>query len=119
MFEKMIKELTDLEKTDLQIRAVGEYPTARATKVAHVAVYQNDGTETIKPAKFVEKATSKHQAWKGLVYKATTAILFRKANAETELRNVGTIVAAHISDACHRVKTGQLKSSFFPEIEKK
>jgi len=119
VFEKLIKDLEDLQGTEIQIRATGEYPTSRRTKVADVAVYQNNGTETIKPARFVQKAAGKHHAWQGIIFRSIGKILFKNDNIRQALDDMGLKVSEDISRVCNRIRTGRLKKSFLPTIRRK
>jgi hypothetical protein len=62
MLESLLKNLRSLEKTEISIRAEGEYPD-RGTPVQDVAVYQNDGTEYIKASHFVERKARSKRGW--------------------------------------------------------
>jgi transcriptional regulator of nitric oxide reductase len=118
MFEelnRMKSELQDLSRSTVQIKAVGKYPVKAATKVADVAVYQNDGTEKITPAKFVERAESQAAGWSEEIDDAVCKSL---DGDEAALQVLGTQIAADIGDMCDRIKTGRLKASFRPDVKK-
>jgi hypothetical protein len=89
--------------------AQGVYPDRKRTKVSDVAVYQNDGTQTIKPAKFVESAARSRRNWQSPVFRAVGKWL---DGNEHELSRVGRIIARDINDRCNRIKTGRLTHSF-------
>jgi hypothetical protein len=99
----------------VQIKAVGRYPVKAATKVADVAVYQNDGTEKITPAKFVERAEAQASGWNDEIYDAISNSL---DGYEAALQVLGTQIASDIGDMCDRIRTGRLKASFRPEVKK-
>ena len=116
LFQNLINDLAALEATEIQIRATGVYPR-RGTKVADVAVYQNNGTPTIKASRFVERATGKHRGWSGLIFKAVAEWLFRHGNMNQVLTDAGIKVSFDISRVCDRIDTGRLKRSFQPFIK--
>lgn len=111
--ENLIKQLEKLDGTEIVIKADGNYPDKRSTEVQHVAHYQNDGTATIKPAKFVEKAVRAKRGWATPVFKAISKYL---DGLEWELDTVGLQISKDINDAVNRIKTGRLKKSFGHKI---
>ncbi len=120
MFERMIQDLERLERTEIQIQATGNYPTKRRTAVADVAVYQNDGTATIKPAHFVEKAARARGGWGGqrsILWRSVGNILFHNGPFDLDLEQAGLKISADIADFCKRIRTGRLKASFLPKIK--
>ncbi len=106
--------LKKLEQSELQIQATGEYPTKSRTEVAEVAKYQNDGTDRIKPAKFVERAARKNRHWTTAWGRAVLAYIGGDRFAIDEL---GLKISKDISDECDRIKTGRLKKSFRPNVK--
>lgn len=92
------------------------YPDRRRTKVADVAVYQNDGTAKIKPSRFVERAASSKREWHGPLRIAIGRFLDGK---EEELSRVGRIIARDINDKCDRIKTARLTHSFVHRMLKR
>ena len=116
MFENLEKQLEKLERTTIDIRAEGEYPTKARTRVQNVAVYQNDGTATIAPSHFVERAAKSKRGWASPVFKAVSKYL---DGLEWELDQAGLQIAYDINVAVDRIKTGRLKKSFRPKIETK
>lgn len=114
--ERMKAELRDLSRATVQIKAVGRYPVKAATKVADVAVYQNDGTDRgITPAKFVERAEAQASGWSEEIADSVSKSLEGDGAA---LQVLGTQIAADIGDMCDRIKTGRLKASFRPDVKK-
>jgi len=116
MFEEMRKALHRLDGTTLEIYAQGEYPTKARTEVQKVAKWQNDGTEKIKPARFVERAYGRHRGWAGPINKAAIDYLFRDGNFEQVLQDVGLKISYDINVMVNRIKTGRLKASMRPRI---
>ena len=112
MLERLLRNLQKLETKKIVIKAEGNYP--RGTPVQHVAHYQNDGTEKIKPAKFVEAAQRKAGHWKRSAHKAIAKYL---DDAESALMDLGIEVAFDVNEAVNRIKTGRLKHSMTPEVE--
>lgn len=110
---RMRRNLADLEKKTLTIKAVGRYPTKAQTPVADVAMYQNNGTETIEPARFVERAEAAAGAWAEELSAAIGGVIDGDPAA---LRVAGEIIAADIIDMCDRIRTGRLKASFRAEV---
>lgn len=109
MFSLIRRRLNELSKTEIQILAVGNYPDKRATKVSDVAHYQNDGTEKIKPSRFVERAAESKQEWHRDLHRAIGKFLDGK---EEDLTRVGRIIARDITNKCDRIRTTRLKYSF-------
>ena len=116
MFEKTIRDLQILERTEMEIFASGEYPTKKRTRVGHVAKWQNDGTKTIKPAKFVERARSRHRHWQSPIFKAVSVYLWKHVRLEHALNDVGLRIAYDINRVTDRIRTGRLKASMLPRI---
>jgi hypothetical protein len=119
MFEdlnRMRSELQNLSRSTVQIKAVGKYPVKAGTKVADVAVYQNDGTNRgITPAKFVERSEAQASGWSDEIDDAVSRAIEGDGAA---LQILGAQIAADIGDMCDRIDTGRLKASFRPEIKK-
>jgi hypothetical protein len=114
MFSLIRRQLNELSQTEIQILAVGNYPDKRATKVSDVAHYQNDGTENdgtekIKPSRFVERAAEAKQEWHRDLHRAIGKFLDGK---EEDLTRVGRIIARDITNKCDRIRTTRLKYSF-------
>lgn len=82
--------------------------------MAHVAHYQNEGTDKVSPARFVERAAAENDNWSEEVEE--TMDEYTDGN-EGALRALATEVASDIGDACDRVKTGKLKASFRGQID--
>lgn len=119
MFQATIKQLIALDNTELQIQAKGNYPVKRKTKVAAVAVYQNDGTANIKPSKFVERAEKRNRSWIKPLELALRKILWRRGDSKIVLNIVGTRIARDIAKVCDRIDTRRLKKSFAPKVIEK
>jgi hypothetical protein len=100
----------------VEIKAVGRYPVKRRTRVADVAVYQNDGTEKISPARFVERAEALADGWKDEIEDGIDGYIEGQPAA---LHIAGTQIAADITDMCDRIDTGRLKASFRTEVKRK
>jgi len=113
VFRELEKRLKDLASKEIRIVASGAYPTKKATEVRDVAVYQNDGTPTIKAAKFVEKAAKANKDWKRLVFEQAMKHLGGDIAA---LHEIGKTVARDIGAHCWRVDTGRLRESFKYQI---
>lgn len=80
-----------------------------------MAVYQNDGTETIKASHFVERAAKSKRGWASPVFKAVSKYL---DGLEWELDQAGLLIAYDINEKVDRIKTGRLKKSFRPKVNK-
>ena len=109
-FSEVLKQLEDLHGTEVEISARGEYPTKQHPKVQHVAKWQNDGTATIKPARFVESAIRKHNGWQHLIYKSVSDYIWG-ANIK-RLSGAMEKVSIDMNKAVNRIDTGRLKQSF-------
>jgi len=105
-----------LGRKRIDIVAEGNYPVKRNTKVADVAVYQNDGTEKITPSRFVERAAAKAGDWAEEINAASGQTLEGDPAA---LDALGGQVAKAIEDMCDRIDTGRLKKSFKGEVKEK
>lgn len=104
-----------LAKKRVQVKAVGEYPDKRNTKVQDVAKYQNDGTDRgIEPARFVERAESDADHWNDEVDDALDKYT---DGYEQALHVLGSQVSADIGDMCDRIRTGRLKKSFRGDVK--
>jgi len=114
MFEEMIRELKKLKGATIQIVASGVYPTKQRTKVSHVAHYQNDGTDRIEAANFVEKSAKKNRYWEKETFKAIADFI---DGNHYSLEQVGLRIAYDINNAVNRIKTGRLKHSMLPKIK--
>ncbi len=113
----MLKDLRAIEATEIQIQAEGVYPGPRSklkTKVAHVAKYQNDGTERIKASHFVERAAKGRRYWKTKIWKAISDILFKGGKINNQLEQVARMHIAYDIGYiyCDRIDTGRLRKSF-------
>jgi len=118
MFSELLKNLRELGRTRITIKADGEYPTKYKTPVQHVAKYQNDGTDRgVKPSRFVERAEKQHRGWKSERDKATADFLAEGNSYPIE--QLGKKIAHDISVMVDRIKTGLLKRSFRAHISKK
>lgn len=101
---------------ELTARSRGRYPTKAKTPVVDVCHYQNDGTPTITPAKFIERAEAEADAWRDDVDRAIT--LFLDGADASVMMEAARQIAADISRVCDRIKTGQLKASFDGFVER-
>ncbi len=115
--------LRQLEKTTIEIRAEGNYPNNSArrsrrsglgTRVQEVAVYQNDGTATIKASHFVERKAKSKRGWASPIFQAVSKYL---DGLTWELDTVGLLISKDINDAVDRIRTGRLKKSFRPYVK--
>ena len=114
MLDDLIKAVKRLHGKELQIHAIGNYPVNAHTKVSHVAYWQNDGTATIKPAKFVEAAENKNR-WEKMLDKA----VFEFINGDRlALEAAGFLMAKQVNRAVNRIDTGRLKQSMRHRITK-
>ena len=124
MFEKTIRDLQILERTEMEIHANGEYPESiavrkRKTKriaVQKVAKWQNDGTRHIPASKFVERAAKRKSHWQPTIYKAVKEYLFKHGNLRQVLEYAGLKVSYDINVMCDRIDTGRLTDSMRPRI---
>jgi|SRR3972149_4033894 len=113
--KNMSSQLENLDGSELWISALGVYPTRKRTEVAAVAVYQNDGTATITPARFVERAESKAGAWQDEMAIDT----WETINGDsTAIHRLGERIARAINDMCDRIDTRRLKHSFHHLVKK-
>ena len=110
MFEEQIKQLKKVDGKTLEIYAKGEYPVKAKTPVQDVAHYQNDGTRTIKPARFIEAAEKRARGWWGFITQAVSNIIAGR-QVNSELGAIGKIIAKDIMIAVNRIDTGRLKKS--------
>lgn len=113
--QRMRDSAQSLSLATVTVKAVGEYPVKARTKVADVAFYQNDGTERITPARFVERSEQQANNWDDEIGDAIDGVL---EGHEAALQVLGTQIAADIGDMCDRIKTGRLKASFRGEVKK-
>lgn len=74
-----------------------------------VARYQNDGTEKIKPSKFVERAETKAGGWDREIEAAIEAYLFD--GDMTALLKLGVKISDDITYMIDRIDTRRLKGS--------
>lgn len=81
-----------------------------------MAVYQNDGTATITPARFVERAEARAGEWLDNVRVAVIGHIDTEGAA---LDRLGRRVARDINDMCDRIRTRRLKHSFRHVIKQK
>jgi hypothetical protein len=79
-----------------------------------VCRYQNDGTETITPAKFIERARAQAVGWDDEIDASIAAFL--AGGGDPALMAAARKIAADISRVCDRIRTGQLKASFQGKI---
>lgn len=118
MFDDLLRNLRELGRTRVIIKADGEYPTKQRTPVQHVAKYQNDGTDRgITPARFVERAEEQHGGWERERESAVGEYL--GDGHQYPLEQFGMRVANDIGVVVNRIKTGLLKRSFRAHITKK
>jgi hypothetical protein len=115
MLEEMMRQVERLSKTKIEIVAVGNYPTKARTKVQSVAIYQNDGTERIEPAKFIEAAEKENQGWQREIDHAASEFL---DGNENEVVRLGNKVADDINKAVNRIDTGRLRESMRSVVKK-
>jgi hypothetical protein len=114
LFDDLEKRLDDLGDTTVEVYAEGNYPDKKETKVQNVAVWQNDGTERIKAAKFVEAAVKKHREWKTEMGRAIARFL---NGEEKAFEKFGARIAEDIGIAVNRIDTGRLKRSMVYRIK--
>lgn len=117
MFGDLTKNLEELLKTEIVISAIGVYPVKKQTKVAHVAKYQNDGTETITPSKFVERAEDANDGWEDEINKAIVSFLFDGNRVAFNI--AGRRVARDINRKVDRIDTHRLMHSMRHLVRKK
>jgi hypothetical protein len=77
-------------------------------------MYQNDGTATISPSHFVERAEAAAGEWNSDIERSVIRYLEGDNGA---LQWLGNEVAADISRMCDRVDTGRLKASFKARVK--
>lgn len=111
--QKLKSQLKKLGNSSVEIAAKGNYPKSE-TKVQDVAVYQNDGTATISPSQFVERAAAIAGDWNEDIKRAVIRFINGDNSA---LDKLGSRVARGISKMCDRVDTGRLKASFRSEVK--
>jgi hypothetical protein len=122
MLSKLKQQLLELGELELQISATGRYKDKRATRVQDVAVYQNDGTKNpdgsqrIKPSKFVQRAERRHRAWIGFLQRATGQWL---SGNKRPMDLVGRRMARDINNRVDRIDTRRLMHSFRHELKKR
>lgn len=114
MFETEIENLKRLSGIEVQIQAEGTYPTKQRTPVQNVAKWQNDGTETIKPSRFVERAMRRNQGWQRFVFPEMCNFLFGDTIA---LQRMGQIIAGDIMAFIDRIDTRRLSHSLVPKVK--
>lgn len=112
---RLLEQTKELGRKRVNIIAEGRYPDKRGTKVADVAFYQNDGTDKVSAAKFVEKAEASSD-WSAAGAKVAGEYL---DNDESALMDLGLEISYDIGVECNRIRTGRLKKSFRPEIKAK
>jgi hypothetical protein len=108
------KQTKKLRKMKVVVESVGVYPDRKRTPVEDVAIYQNDGTPTIKPAKFIERAARKNNDWNRLVGEAVADFLDEDEKA---LDEAGRKIARDINDTVNRIDTGRLRHSMKHKID--
>lgn len=111
---KLKNRLAALDSTTIKIVAAGNYPDKRKTRVADVAMYQNDGTAKITASHFVERAADAAGEWNDAI--ASMVVRYLEGNRGA-LKSLGKTVAREISKMCDRIKTRQLKKSFIAHIK--
>ena len=117
MFDDVIRRLDDLDGMVVKIAAKGRYPVKARTLVQNVAKWQNDGTERIKPAKFVEMAEGRHlRMWLFLLAQGAFELVFD--GEDRGIRKAGWTMAEDINKAVNRIDTGRLRESFRAIVEK-
>ena len=104
-----MERLKQLAASEVEIVAVGKYPTKQHPKVQDVANYQNDGTDRIKPSRFIERAEKKAGGWTKEIDRAVEAFLFD--GDKTALLRLGVKVADDITAKIDRIDTRRLKGS--------
>jgi len=109
MFEELLEAMKRMDGLEIQISATGRYPTKRQTRVQDVAVYQNDGTDTIEASNFVERAAEHADDWDSEVEQAIDKTIDGDTKAMDRL---GETVSRAINDMCDRIDTRRLKHSF-------
>ena len=108
--KQMITEAESLASSVVDISSHGVYPeTKRRTKVQDVAKYQNDGTATISPAKYVERAAAQANGWAPEIREAIIQYI---DGSLAGLHSLGRKAARDINDMCDRIRTRRLKHSF-------
>lgn len=112
---KLRGRLENLGRKSLQIKASGKYPNR--LEVAKNAKWQNDGTDRITPAKFVEAAESQNRGWRSEAMHAAWDFIL--GGGDVALLKLGLRISEDISAACNRIDTGRLKGSFLPKVETK
>ena len=105
----LLNQAENLGSKRIDVSAHGVYPNRKRTIVQDVAVYQNDGTPTITPAKFVERAEGKARRWESEMDDAVRAYLDGKPMA---LDRLGERISRDVNDTCDRIKSRRLKHSF-------
>lgn len=133
MFEQLRASLKKIGALRVEIYAKGRYPLKRGggtfykdgkkgVWVQQVAKWQNDGTERIRPAHFVEAATLHHGNWQKEFTDMIRDVMLdaqRGSYSLEPIKRLGQKMAADISDACNRIDTGRLKRSFTYRILRK
>ena len=115
--QNLINQARSLASKQVDISSHGVYPESKKrTKVQDVAVYQNDGTATIAPARFVERAEARAGDW---VFEIRNAIIDYIDSEGAALDLLGRVVSRNINDMCDRIKTRRLKHSFRHVIKNK
>jgi len=126
MFELLREQLKFIGRKRVQVYAKGRYPLKRGRKtfykdgkrgtaVQDVAHYQNDGTDKIKAARFVESAELHNRGWALDLHKMLADIYDQASRGIYSLdpiKRLGEKMAKDISVACNRIDTGRLKRSF-------
>lgn len=116
ILRELEQRLRRLQSAQIRIVAVGKYPVARQTKVADVARYQNDGTENIRPSRFIERAEKAAAGWRDTARREIASYLFE--GRENALRRLGVKVADDITVKIDRIDTRRLKGSMKVEVAK-
>lgn len=113
--DELIRNLKRLNGKSITIVAAGKYPVKAQTPVQDVAVYQNNGTDKITPAKFVEKAERQNQRkWKRKIDEAVCRFLF---GDDFAMDFAADEIAEDINKAVNRIDTGRLKKSMEGHFE--
>lgn len=115
--KKVEKQLRSLERTEVFVKADGSYPVRAKTKVQHVAKYQNDGTEKIKPSHFVQRAEKKYRYWHRPLDIAVGRWIFR--NESRPMDRLAKEIAHGITLHVDRIDTGRLRASIRGRVNRR
>lgn len=89
------------------------------TLVQHVSKYQNDGTQYIKPAQYVERAARRARYWQTPVFRAVYNGVFEKGRHDFSdlIMDIGLNASYDINKMVNRIRTGRLKKSHRPYLK--